>query len=239
MPFKPVGNGLFVLSYADEGDAAWARIKIAKPNFVITQNAQLPECIKPNDLQTAGIRVLSYVKTDFEKSVTNIQSIKSAVSASIALGFDGIFFDEIMGRASDYPGVTTAQLNDTYRDIVDVPGLQFKIFNPGVSKVDPLLFKYADIVCVENMFYETPTAIDENGTVTEFDPWRWLSVQGDPATDGVACLDEAKGRMDFFRSIGGFWYFSTPRLGTGASHYILPWQFEDFANHVKAGPDVT
>lgn len=239
MPFKPLGNGFFVLSYADKGDAVWDRIKAAKPNFVITQNAQLPECIDPNDLQSAGIEVLSYVKTGYENAPNSVTSIKTEVAESLNRGFDGVFFDEIMGRASDYQGITTQQLKDTYSTIVEMPDSKLKIFNPGVSKVDSLLFDCADIVCVENKFFETPTAIDESNNVTHIESWRWLAVQGDPATSAASTLTEAIGRLELFRRNGGFWYFSTPRLDTGATHYLLPPQFEEFANYVKAGPDIT
>jgi hypothetical protein len=39
MPYKPTGNGFFVLTYGDETDPVWEKIRDAEPNFVITPNA--------------------------------------------------------------------------------------------------------------------------------------------------------------------------------------------------------
>jgi len=241
MSFKPVGNGLFVLSYADRGDAAWDKIKEAKPNFVVTQSATLDVCIAPGDLQSAGIKVLSYVATGFEKIVENarlIQSIKTETTTALSAGFDGVFFDETMGRASDY-GVSIQGMKDAYEAIKDVHDLNFTVFNSGVSTVDSFVFDYADIVCVENKYFETPRALDASGNEVAIEDWRWLSVQGDPATSASSSLAESIGRLELFRKHGGFWYYSTPRQDSGATHYLLTPQFEDFANYVKAGPNVT
>jgi hypothetical protein len=81
--------------------------------------------------------------------------------------------------------------------------------NPGVAKVGRDIFKYADIVSVENAWNVSPDPSD-------VEPWRYLAVQGDPATstspDDQAPTSgtQALQRLDAFRKVHeGFWYYAS------------------------------
>src|SRR5262249_6530471 len=136
-------------------------------------------------------------------------------------GFDGVFFDEVLDTAHDYNAAR-------YALVKSFGAQKLVIMNPGTASVDPALFDATDIVCVENQWDQT---LSPAGTPA----WRWLPVQGDPATIAAASAQTAEPRLAMFRAAGGFWYSSAPYAQSGATHVMLPPWLATFASDERAG----
>jgi hypothetical protein len=224
----PAGNGLFVLYYGSSNSAI-ARIRAARPNFVVVANtdAQWPDKYHFDDPagQTGptGIKVIAYIATDYGDLDVSLK-----IDAAMAAGYDGIFFDEVSPDVDD-----VAYNTANYQRTKGFGSGKLVIANPGRVSGVARVFEAADIVSVENKYDEPldPT----------FPAWRWLAVQGDPASVAAPDAATADGRLATFRnSSGGFWYYSPERsTERPATHILLPPWFEEFAALARARGDVT
>lgn len=176
--------------------------------------------------------------------------IDKEVMYAIDNGFSGIFFDcarfnldDPEAKMFNAPFIKSlAEQHKTIHDwntertslVREKNSDALIIMNPGVAHVDLKMFKYADIVSVENRWGRVPSTDPPSNIAA----WRWLGVSGDPARDAAKGAKEAIERRDTFRNNKGFWYYSPP-YGTGdATHDQLMnnKDFKEFAAYARSMP---
>jgi hypothetical protein len=210
----PSGNGYFVLYYGSN-PTTLTQIINTGPNFVILGGGQQSNSAMVNQFHAAGIKVFEYVPTGGSR--TNVNALIATV---LATGWDGIFFDQIDPTQNSY-NANIAGLVHAQNRLV--------IMNPGQAVIasGSTIFSSADIVSSENWW-------DHSLSPNNVAPWRWLSVQGDnggetgankqPAGSNSVALQ----RLNTFRSLGGFWYYSAADRSFNPPSYL-----SQFASAVK------
>ncbi len=240
-------NFVIVGNFAErKGESLYSK-KAAQVRCVL--NGQSPtdcekaEAITPNK---TGIKTLYYVPMRCNDDPTLIcvqkglkpneplppEYIEKQIDGVLALGYDGIFFDQTSEPQNDSDNA----LYRRFADYVHKNGQsKLVIVNPGVSAEKVCrMFDYADIVSVENKWYE-PIPVCEGMQIPN---WRWLSVQGDAADEKdkkvkpPKKIKEAKSRLTEFRKAGGFWYY-TPSDDSQCNHCKLPKFLEELLEEAK------
>lgn len=253
-PFCPEGNGLFVLYYGTFEATQEKReirkiIRDAKPNLLVLADVYYNDPRLPDyyhfdgDGKPTGIRVIMYIATGGGKM--NVNKVLARIEDAMAAGYDGIFFDEV-SNARD--AGTVYFYSKISQEVKRYGPENLVIFNPGTHTVNAGLFNQADIVSVENNtndpniikppdFSAPPVVVPKPQEPIE--QWRWLAVQGHPASIAADTAGEAKIRLETFRKSGGFWYYSPPKsISQESTHYEFPLWFEEYAKSVKALGDV-
>jgi hypothetical protein len=229
----PEGNGLFVLYYGSDTDV-WQHIWMKQPNFVVVgdtlqKRKDMPVLFHHTDATHRKVLVLAYVRMKFGK--LSSKKVDGQVCDAMQAGYDGIFFDETNDKLRDW--------NSARARLVKSYGNKLVIMNPGKQRVDGSIFDYADIVSVENAYGQSPIADPQ--PATPIPTWRWLSVQGDPQKKdeykAPSLVSDALARMATFRSLGGFWYYTSEmdkKSPLRPTHIFLPSWFDEFADAVSA-----
>lgn len=229
-PFCPKGSkGFFVLYYGTDA-AEFGAIRKLQPDFVITAELS-EEQLQQGYLEkfyhythdkspgTPPVRTICYVATMRDGNRIDGAEVDKLVARALAVGYEGIFFDEIDPALHDY-NYPRAQL------VKKSGNNKIVIMNPGQVVTDRKIFEYADIVSVENEWFKV---LPQWSGIA---PYRWLSVQGDPGDmagndlyEPPKELDKAMNRLKEFRSGKhaavqggkGFWYYTS-----GVHHWELP-----------------
>jgi len=174
----PTGSGFFALYYGYIQSPAWSdkhlRAFVAgNPTFLIVGDGLAARSDIPAYLHTQRIKALQYVALGF--GAGNADTIDTTVDTAMASGYDGIFFDQVSTAYGD-GAFQTAR----YAHVKNHGAGKLVIMNPGLVPPDASMFSYADIVSVENQYAaRIPSAWG-------IPAWRWLAVQGDPATSAAA-----------------------------------------------------
>lgn len=219
----PAGNGLFTLYYGyiqnpASGDTTLQTIAGEHPNFVVVGQGLEGRGDIPAYLHQNGIAAIQYIPMDYGTSTTITATIDTAMQA----GYDGVFFDQASADGSLY-GWNRAQA----AHVKGYGASKLVIMNPGAVPPDASMFDYADIVSVENA-YDRPLPASWG-----IPSWRWLAVQGDPASAAATSAQDAENRLATFRGNGGFWYYSSAYAPSGATAISLPPWYTTFAAWVK------
>ncbi len=242
--FCPKGSkGFFVLYYGTDF-AEMKKIRELQPDFVILgelTEAQLAQGYLQKfydafhrQSSAAPVRALIYAHTHRSSSPPEV--IDVFVKQALEIGYEGIFFDDVEANAHDYNYDRAALVKRFDKN-------RLVIMNPGLVISDRKMFEYADIVSVENRWFDKLPMWDGIA------PYRWLSVQGDPADQTAPQfqapkdLKTAMKRLKEFRSgkhesrqgAKGFWYYSS-----GSHHWELPlFDLKSFRDQIMklSGPD--
>ncbi len=229
----PAGSGFFALYYGyiqspARSDEYLQAFVAGYPNFLIVGDGLAARSDIPAYLHSQSIKALQYVALGF--GAGNADTIDTTVDTAMASGYDGIFFDQVSTASGD-GAFQTAR----YGHVKHHGAGKLVIMNPGLVPPDASMFSYADIVSVENQY---AARIPSSWGIPA---WRWLAVQGDPATSAAASAAEAERRASIFRSNGGFWYYSSGHASSGSSAISpVPSWYGAFATWVtgQGGPEL-
>lgn len=227
-PACPTGNGCFTLYYGYIQnpacrDATLRIIAGARPNFVVVGDGQAARDDIPACLHENGIRAVQYVALGY--GTAPCATVDAAVDTAMQADYDGVFFDQA-GAADNVSAYQRARSARVKR----YGAARLVILNPGLVPPDASMFTYADIVCVENQ-YDRPLPADWC-----IPAWRWMAVQGDPASQAAISAQDSANRLMTFRANGGFWYYSSNYATSGATAIELPPWYADFASWVVRNP---
>lgn len=220
----PSGNGLFVLYYGyiqnpASGDSTLQTIMSKQPNFVIFGSGLEARSDIPTYVHQNSGRAIQYIPLGYGNNSST--DIDAKVTTAMNAGYDGVFFDETDANKYDWNTARAAHVRS-------YGSSKLVIVNPGVASPPQSVFDYADIVSVENQYNQAlPSS-------TGIASWRWLAVQGDPASQAAPSASEAENRTTTFRNNGGFWYYSSDYAATGATHIYLSSWYGTFADWVKS-----
>jgi hypothetical protein len=221
-PFCPEGSkGFFVLYYGTAVNE-FRLIRELHPDFVIgdvaagdiAQGNLASFYNQMHDLSSGlpSVRSILYksTKENDKPSSANPAEVDAYVKKALSIGYEGIFFDDIDASRHEYNYARAKVVKDFDRS-------RIVIMNPGVVVTDKRIFDYADIVSVENKWFEVLPLWND------IKPYRWLAVQGDPGNETgsnyipPSTLNEAMRRLIEFRSGKhnniqggkGFWYYTS------------------------------
>ncbi|MFO0624434.1 MAG: hypothetical protein U0325_02365 [Polyangiales bacterium] len=216
------GGGFFVTWYGDPetAPAEAQRVRAARPDFVIVGAGLHARASVPALFLAGGVRAVAYLAVAWGRRP--VQEVAREIDEALRAGYAGVFLDQADPAADAF--------NRACADAVRAVRDTLLVMNTGRADASAALLALADIVCVENQW-------DRPLVPSDVPPWRWMSVQGDPARDAPATLAEALGRRAVFRGRGGGWYYAGPWAPEGSTHWRLaPW-LEAFAAAVRAdGP---
>lgn len=216
------GGGLFVAWYGDPetAPAEALRVREVRPDFVVVGAGLHTRSSVPAMLHDGGVRAVAYLPVAWGQR--EAAEVVRAIGEALRAGYAGVFLDQVDPAGDAF----NRACSDAARARQDT----LLVMNTGRADASASLLELADIVCVENQWNRALTPVGAA-------PWRWMSVQGDPARDAPATLAEALARRAAFRARGGGWYYAGPWAPMGSTHWRLaPW-LEDFAAAVRAdGP---
>ncbi len=224
----PAGNGLFTLYYGyiqnpASTDTTLQAIVRAKPNFVVVGDGLAARSDIPGYLHQSGIRAIQYLPLNY--GAASATSVDAGIDTAMQAGYDGMFFDQ----ASTASGVAAYQSARAAR-VRSYGATKLVIMDPGLVPPDASMFNYADIVSVENGYNQQLPAS------WGIPAWRWLSVQGDPASQAASSAPVSESRLLTFRGNGGFWYYSSAYASSGATAIALPSWYADFSTWTVQQP---
>lgn len=140
-------------------------------------------------------------------------AITTRVQNAMAVGYDGVFFDETPTNKPSYvQNCATLVKNSGGQKIVTM--------NPGTVPPASMLSDEVDIVSVENQFAANLLGFGARSA-------RFMAEQG-----GVSDAATSLSRLNTFRVGGGYWYYATSSYAA-----TLPAWFESFADAVNAVSD--
>ena len=239
--FCPKGSKGFFILYYGEDFTIFNRIRQLQPDFVI-----LPELSKQqlkngylqkiydafhHNATAADPAIRSVIYAHTHRSAAKPKDIDSFVRKALKVGYEGIFFDDVEADSYDYNYARAKVVKDYDKS-------RIVIMNPGLVIQNKSMFDYADIVSVENRWF------DPLPVWADIQPYRWLAVQGDPSgeTDPQVQIpttnEQAIARLIEFRSGKhksgegghGFWYYSS-----GPHHWQLPsFDLDRFKSDIQA-----
>jgi len=224
----PAGNGLFVLYYGAvqnpaSADATMQTIESEQPGLVVFGDgpgAQRSRGDIPSYVHQYGGKALMYVALGY--GANDPTTVDGYVTDAMNAGYDGIFFDEAATDSATY------QWNsDRAAHVKSFGASKLVVMNPGTVPPDASMFDYADIVSVENQYTQQLPA------TWGIPSWRWLAVQGDPASAAATSAADAESRLTTFRSNGGYWYYSSAYASSGATAISLPSWYTTFATWAR------
>jgi hypothetical protein len=140
--------------------------------------------------------------------------ITTRITNAMAVGYDGVFFDETPTNMPNYVENCATLVKNT-------GGQKIVAMNPGTVPGANMLTDKVDIVSVENQYTSNLLGFGVRSA-------RFMAEQGDVADEATAFA-----RLNTFRVNGGYWYYAT----TPGYSKDLPAWFESYADAVNATTD--
>lgn len=202
-------NNFYMLYYGTPLDLNFDKIVAADPALIVLAG------VHPQNVHDAyhahAIKCLDYIPEH-----RGTVDVTAAIKTALGNGADGVFFDECESGLSAYN-------QKVWETVKGFGADKIVIVNPGQASVQTDIFRWADIVSIENQW--DATNLKSYGV----NPRRFLAVQGDPTSLAPLDLGTAKRRIDTLRTNGGFWYYTG-----GPEHWKIPSFLADFAQYVKS-----
>jgi spherulation-specific family 4 protein len=140
-------------------------------------------------------------------------AITTRIQNAMAVGYDGVFFDETPTNKPNYVQNCAALVKNA-------GGQKIVTMNPGAVPAANMLSDNVDIVSVENQYTADLRGFGVRSA-------RFMAEQG-----GVSDAATALSRLNTFRVNGAYWYYATSSYSA-----TLPAWFEAFADAVNATTD--